>query len=200
MQKQDQNNKTNDNLASEQQEKTKIKSSNEETIKSEKNNDQKSCDTQIQDLQAKIQDLKEKLLRNLAEMENFRNRSEKTLVETKEYSISNFAKDLIVVMDSLNMSLIHKAQKPQLEIFERVMEGVEITQKQLSNVFSKYKITIIAPKEGDLFDYNNHFAISQNDNSNQKAGTIVTVMQVGYKIGNRILRPASVVVAKSEDS
>lgn len=149
----------------------------------------------IEDLEKKVKELEDKLLRQLAECENIRNRSEKTNRETRDYAIFAFTKDLVPVMDNLSRALEHIPEESD-ETIKNIVAGIKMTKAELESVFKNHSLEVIEPKIGDKFDYNNHHAISQESTDKQDEGTIVNTMQVGYKIKERLIRPAAVVVAK----
>lgn len=149
----------------------------------------------IQSLSDENKDLQDKLLRQMAETENVRTRSIKTLQETRDYAIFGFAKDLVPVMDNLSRALEH-LPKDLDKNTKSIVEGIKMTHGELFNVFKKNHIDLILPKEGEKFDYNFHCAISQQEIEGKKSGTIISVMQSGYKIKDRLIRAASVVVSK----
>lgn len=142
-----------------------------------------------------IHDLNEKLLRAAAEGENIRNRYEKQLEETRSYAVSNFAKDMLGVLDNLSRALEYVQQDLGAEE-QSFVEGVKMTKAELLKTLSKNGIEAISPQIGDKFDYNFHHAISQVKESGKENGCILAVMQEGYKMQDRLLRPASVAVAK----
>ncbi|MDX1923768.1 MAG: nucleotide exchange factor GrpE [Rickettsiaceae bacterium] len=146
-------------------------------------------------MEHQLNELNDKLLRSFAENENLRKRYEKQIEEVRDYSITNFAKDLISVIDNLERAIQFKPEDlaPELQGF---FDGVIMTHKELSNIFVKNNIVSIAPSAGEKFDYNQHFAISQIEDESLEKDSIVGLMQVGYKIKDRLLRPASVSVAK----
>jgi molecular chaperone GrpE len=149
----------------------------------------------IANLTEKIEGLEDKLLRTIAESENLRMRMNKTIEETRDYSIVGFAKDLVPVIDHLAMALSHLPENMTEEI-KIIVEGLNMTKKELESVFKKHGLEAISPIAGENFDYNHHHAISQVMTDKHKEGTIVDTMQVGYKIKDRLIRPASVAVAK----
>ncbi|KAF8818849.1 nucleotide exchange factor GrpE [Rickettsia endosymbiont of Cardiosporidium cionae] len=149
----------------------------------------------IQELNDKIKELEDKFLRSVAESENIRSRFSKSLEEEKRYSIRNFSKDLIPVIDSLNMAISHGGEA-STENIKDILAGITMTKQELESAFKKHKVEAIVPSVGDKFDYHNHNAISQKENNDYEEGTILNVMQVGYKIQDRLIRPASVVVSK----
>lgn len=147
-------------------------------------------------LREEIDSLNDRLLRNAAEAENLRKRYEKQLEEAKLYSISNFAKDLLSVGDNLSRALEHKPLEANAEV-ANILAGVEMTRQEMINIFAKYKMKEISPSIGDKFDYNLHYAVTQVPNSEYPVGTILQLMQSGYIIGDRLLRPAAVTVTKA---
>ena len=157
--------------------------------------DEKDDGELIENLTEEIKTLKDRLLRAVAESENIRHRMTKMIDETRDYSIVAFAKDLVPVVDNLSMALSHLPEILSKEA-EVIAQGVKMTKSELDSVLKKHGIETIEPKVGDNFDYNNHHAISEVVVDDHKKGTIVNNMQIGYKIKDRLIRPASVVVAK----
>lgn len=167
----------------------------EEVVESE---EAKEADPQeiIENLTQQVETLQDKLLRGLAESENIRTRSAKLVEEAREYAIFDFTKDLMPVMDNLQRALEHIPENLDAEA-RNVVEGVKMTKSQLESAFKKHHLESIAPQSGDKFDYNMHHAISQIMTEEFAAGSIVNTMQVGYKIKDRLIRPAAVTVAKA---
>lgn len=153
-----------------------------------------NTDTSVESLHEQVSALQDKLLRSVAETENVRRRYEKMLEETREYSVTNFAKDLLIVMDNLYRALEYK-NKDDITA-SNIITGVEMTQKELESVMQKHGILQIAPNVGDPFNYNIHQAISQNITDDYEDNSVINTMQFGYKIKERLLRPAIVVVSK----
>jgi molecular chaperone GrpE len=132
-------------------------------------------------------------LRAKAETENVRRRGQEDVAKAHRYGLEGFAGALLAVKDSLDAALT--VENTSIESFK---EGVEITARQLDSVFQKYNVTTISP-EGQKFDPHRHQAISQVE-SDQEPGTVVTVLQKGYLLHDRVLRPALVIVAKGIES
>jgi molecular chaperone GrpE len=174
---------------------SKIMESNPEN---DNNNDLITEETldELSELHTQVQALQDKLLRSMAETENVRARLNKNVEEAREYSIIHFAKDLIPVIDNLTRAIEHAPKIPEGEI-SSLLEGIKMTQKELENAFVKHGLESIEPQEGEKFDYNAHHAIAQVVTDKQKEGTIVGTMQIGYRIKERLIRPASVTVAKN---
>ena len=135
---------------------------------------------------------REDWLRAKAETENVRRRAQEDVAKAHRFGLEGFAGALLAVKDSLDAALA--AENASIESFK---EGVEITARQLDSVFEKYSIEAIDPA-GAKFDPHRHQAISQVE-SDQEPGTVVSVLQKGYLLHERVLRPALVIVAKQRD-
>jgi molecular chaperone GrpE len=151
----------------------------------------------LNDLLAENAEMRDRLLRTMADMENLRRRTEREKADTARYAISNFARDVLTVGDNLKRTIEHvpaeaAAQDPALKTF---LDGVEITERELLNVLERHGVTRIEPL-GQRFDPNCHQAMFEVQNPDVPEGTVVDVMQAGYTIGDRCLRPALVAVAK----
>ena len=146
-----------------------------------------------------IEELKkaeEDILRVKADSDNLRKRYEKQISDTKDYSIANFAKDLLSVLDNINRALNHLPESILESDIKNIIVGVEMTKQELETVLSRYGISEIIPELGTAFDHNLHHVISQVESDEHKAGSIVSVPQLGYTLKGRLLRPASVVLSK----
>ena len=148
-------------------------------------------------LLAENAEMRDRLLRTMADMENLRRRTEREKTDTARYAISNFARDVLTVGDNLKRTIEHvpaeaAAGDPALKSF---LEGVELTERELLNVLERHGVTRIEPL-GQRFDPNCHQAMYEVENADVPEGTVVDVMQSGYTIGDRCLRPALVAVAK----
>ena len=132
-------------------------------------------------------------LRAKAETENMRRRASEEADKARKFAVEGFAGELLAVKDSLEAALASDAAAP-----EKMREGVELTLKQLSAAFAKYQLVEEQPL-GAKFDPHLHQAIGMVD-SDQPANTVVTVLQKGYRLAERTLRPALVMVAKNKDS
>ncbi|MBL6954452.1 MAG: nucleotide exchange factor GrpE [Alphaproteobacteria bacterium] len=144
-----------------------------------------------------VADLKDKLLRAMAETENLRRRSEREKAELRKYAIADFARDMLAVSDNLQRALASVSEEARNSSPEmgQLLEGVELTQRELQGHFDKHGITEISPL-GEKLDPNLHQAVVQMDHPEAPHGTIVQVMQPGYMIQDRLLRAAMVGVAK----
>jgi len=140
---------------------------------------------------AEAEKLREDWLRAKAETDNVRRRGQEDVAKAHRYGIENFSSALLAVKDSLDAALT--VENTSIESFK---EGVELTARQLDSVFEKFAIKEIAPTAGEKFDPHRHQAISQVE-SDQEPGTVASVLQKGYMLHDRVLRPALVVVAKA---
>ncbi len=154
-----------------------------------------------QDKDEEVDKLKNQLLRTLAEFENFRKRTDREREETAKYAIANFSRDLLSVADNLRRAIesIPEDHDKQKELVKTLIEGVEITENELLSAFKKHGIEKIEPLDKP-FDHHFHQAMFEVENPDVTPGTIVHVMQPGYQINGRLLRPALVGVAKGKIS
>jgi molecular chaperone GrpE len=157
----------------------------------------RTLDADLDALLAENTEMRDRLLRTLADMENLRRRTEREKADTARYAITNFARDVLTVGDNLKRTMDHvpneaAADDPALKTF---LEGVELTERELLNVLERHGVTRIEPL-GQRFDPNFQQAMFEVQNPDVAEGTVVDVMQAGYAIGDRCLRPALVAVAK----
>src|SRR5206468_2638141 len=143
-------------------------------------------------------DLKDRLLRTLAEMENLRRRTEREVADARLYGVTNFARDIVGVADSMERAM--KALDDEIRDkadagVKALLDGVELTERELIKVLEKHGVTKLEPK-GQKFDPNLHQAMLEIPDASVPAGTVVQIMQPGYTIGERVLRPALVGVSK----
>ena len=143
-------------------------------------------------------DYKDKLLRTLADMENLRKRTEREVADARLYGIAGFARDVLAVADNMHRALatVDAVQREQADPTVKAMiEGVELTERELMKALEKHGVRKFTP-EGEKFDPNLHQAMYEVPNSDHPAGHIAQVIQSGYMIGERMLRPALVGVSK----
>ena len=139
--------------------------------------------------QTQAQSHYENLLRAQAEMENVRRRAQEEVAKARKFGIESFAEGLVPVKDSLEAALSQADQSA-----DDMRAGIETTLKQLSSAFERHHLTEIAPAAGDKFDPHHHQAIATVP-ADQPSNTVVAVLQTGYLIADRVLRPALVTVA-----
>ena len=147
-------------------------------------------------LRAERDSLKDKWMRALADAENSRKRSEKDRREAENYGGSKLARDLLPVYDYLKRGL-EVATDEQREVAAALIEGVELTMREIVNVFKKHGIEPIMPKIGDRFDPQDHEAMFEAPVPGTKAGDIIQVMSEGFMLHDRLLRPAQVGVSST---
>jgi molecular chaperone GrpE len=154
---------------------------------------------QIASLTSAVDELRDKFLRAVAEGDNLRKRAEREVAEARSYGISGFARDVIGAADNLSRTL--EAITPEARAaadgtLKALLEGVELTRREFDKALAKHNVRPLDPK-GEKFDPNFHQAMFELDDPDAAPGTVVQVMQTGYAIGDRVLRPALVAVAKN---
>ena len=143
-----------------------------------------------------VADLKDRLLRAMAETENLRRRAERESEEARKYAVTGLARDLVGIVDNLRRA-IEAAPPPSDEgdgVLKNLLVGVEMTERELLAVLERHDIRAIDPL-GEKFDPNYHQAMYEVPDSGKAPGTVVEVTQVGYAIAGRLLRPAAVGIA-----
>jgi molecular chaperone GrpE len=148
-----------------------------------------SLEQQLADLQAKHTEVSDAYLRAKAETENIRRRTEEEVSKVRKFAVESFAESLLPVMDSMHAAIA----MPDAKV-EQVLEGVHATLRQLTQALERNKVVQIAPPAGTKFDPHQHQAISMVP-ADQDPNTVVAVLQKGYLIADRVLRPALVTVA-----
>jgi len=151
-----------------------------------------SMEEMLQKAEQNAQEHHDAWLRAKAESENIRRRAQEDVSKAQKFAVERFSNEMLAVMDSLQAGLA--VETATVESFK---SGMELTLKQLTTVFEKFNIKEINPI-GEKFDAHQHQAIGMVD-SDQEANTVVTVMQKGYSLSDRIMRPALVMVAKAKE-
>ncbi len=142
--------------------------------------------------------LKDQLLRTVADMENLRKRTEREVAETRSYAIANFARDMLVATDNLSRALMvlpAEAKENADASMKALIDGIEMTEREMQRLLQKNGVKPILA-EGEKFDPHKHQAMFEVPGTDAPDGTVVQVVQTGFAIGDRILRPAMVGVAK----
>lgn len=153
---------------------------------------------EIVDLQSENTDMKDRLLRLAADMENLRRRTEREVKDARAFAISNFARDMLGVADNLRRALDHVTEEQRAaadETLKTLLEGVELTERSMHSTMERHGVRKLEP-DGQKFDPNFHQAMFEVPNPDVPNNTVVQVVQAGYQIGDRVLRPAMVGVAK----
>ena len=143
--------------------------------------------------------LKDRLMRSLADLENLRKRSERDRKDAELYGGTKLARDLLSVFDNMSRAL-DNIDNNLREKASALVEGLELTQRELLSVFLRHKIDQIEPKEGEKFDPKYHQAMFEAPISGTEKGTIIQVMTKGFKVGDRLLRASQVGVSSNSDS
>jgi molecular chaperone GrpE len=143
----------------------------------------------IAELEARVAELAENHLRGQADMQNTRRRAEEEVSKARKYAVESFAESLLPVLDSLEAGLAIRDATP-----EQIREGAAATVRQLKSALERHKVSEINPQAGSKFDPHQHQAISMVP-AEQEANTVVSVLQKGYTIAERVLRPALLTVA-----
>ncbi len=171
----------------------------------EKDNEQKEDllkeKVEKQTTEQKLKETEEKLLRSLAEIENQRRRFEKEIKDAFEFGSFNFARESLAILDNLQRAKTAIKNDEILKTnkdLDKFLENISIIEKDLISIFEKNRITKIDTK-GKKFDPNLHQAMAEVEDNQSEAGTVVQEIQSGYMLGERLLRPALVGVAKKKD-
>ena len=152
-------------------------------------------DPKLTEIQAKHDEMKDTMMRALADAENTRKRAAKEVEEANRYGTSSLAKDLIVVLENLQRA-IDTAPQAESQAVKDFLEGVNLTRKELANIFERRGIRKVEPKPGEKFDHNLHQAVAQVEDHKYEPGAVLQVIQSGYILHDRLLRPAMVTVSK----
>jgi molecular chaperone GrpE len=153
---------------------------------------------EVERLEAEKADLTDRLVRTAADMENLRKRSERDIADARKYAVTKFATDMLVVGDNLRRALEAvpaERRESADDVFKALLDGVEMTEREMDRLLQKNGITRIAAK-GERFDPHRHQAMFEVPDPSVPPGTVVEVVQEGYQIGDRVLRAALVGVAK----
>ena len=149
-------------------------------------------------LDRELAETKDRLLRTLAEMENLRKRTEREIADARNYGISAFARDILNVADNMHRALHALDEELRAKAdsgIKALLDGVELTERELMNALEKHGVRKIEPL-GQKFDPNRHQAMYEVEDASVPNGSVVQVVQAGYLIGERVLRPAMVAVSK----
>lgn len=180
--------------SSEQMKEENIETQTEQAAEEAQASEQ-SAEPTYEDLANEVAELKDKNLRLLAEMQNLRTRQQKDLKDAREYAITGFANDMLVVLENLNRANETIPQSED-ETFKSFVEGLNMVREEVNRILGKYGIERVAPNTGDDFDYKVHQAVVQVPTNEVAEGKIVQLIQAGYTLKERPLRPAIVAVAK----
>ncbi|MBL4750668.1 MAG: nucleotide exchange factor GrpE [Amylibacter sp.] len=150
--------------------------------------------SEVEELRQENEQLKDRLMRTMAEAENQRKRGERSRRDAEIYGGSRLAKDMLSVYDNMSRAL-EAVGEDQREASKALIDGIELTQRELLSVFRNHKIVVVMPLVGDKFDPKIHEAMFEAPVPGSKAGNIIQVMSKGFMIGDRLLRAAQVGVS-----
>lgn len=151
---------------------------------------------ELEEMRAQRDEMRDRFMRAMAEAENARKRGDRDRREAEQYGGSKLARDMLPVFDNLKRA-VDAITEEQREAQAALIEGIELTMRELLNVFKKHGIDAIAPDLGEKFDPNIHEAMFEAPVPGTKAGEIIQVMNVGFMIHDRLLRPAQVGVSST---
>jgi molecular chaperone GrpE len=154
---------------------------------------------QLDALKAELAEHKDRYLRAAAEAENIRRRADNEVANARKFAIEGFASELLAVRDSLEIAQSLDISDDDAGAVAKMKEGLDLTLKQLDNAFAKYSIEAVDPQMGDKLDPERHQAMTTQESDNVPPNHILSVLQKGYTIHDRLLRPAMVVVAKKPE-
>lgn len=154
---------------------------------------------QVEALQAELAEQKDRYLRAAAEADNIRRRADNDIASARKFAIGSFALEILSVRDSLEIARAVQIDDDQAGAVAKMKEGLDLTLKQLDSALSKFSVEVVEPDKGDKLDPERHQAMSTQESDNVPPNHILSVLQKGYTIHDRLLRPAMVVVAKKPD-
>ena len=146
-----------------------------------------------------FQELKDRLLRTLADMENLRQRTQREVEDARKFAVTGFARDLLEVGDNLGRALasVPADARQQSELLKNLVQGVEMTERSLQSALEKHQVRRVDPRKGEKFDHKLHQAMFEVPSADLAPGSVAEVIQDGYVLADRLLRPALVGVAKA---
>lgn len=165
-----------------------------EGIDEQEQEQEQSPETRIEELEQQVAEAKDQALRAVADAQNARRRAEKDVESAHKYALEKFAGELLAVVDNLDRAL--QAADLEHEAVKPLAEGVELTHKSLIDVLNKFKVVQIDPV-GEPFDPQLHQAMTMIESPDTEPNTVIEVMQKGYELNGRLIRPAMVVVSKA---
>ena len=190
---------TDDNQEQELERQEKIDDEFDAEVAAENSENMESKEVDVEFLQGQLEKLQEqskvsldKVVRAQAEMENLRKRAARDVENAHKYALEKFTDELLPIMDSLELGLSASVKAKNLDDLRK---GMELTLEMFNTVMEKFGITMIEPK-GEKFNPELHDAVSMQETDDSNSGIIIEVMQKGYTLNGRLIRPAMVVVAK----
>lgn len=188
----------NDDTNKPEDDKTAAATETQSTVSEDKAAEVDTTPDPIEALRAENGELRDRLLRTVAEMENLRKRTEREISDTRSYAIAGFARDMLTATNSLSRALMvlpAEARDSVDPTVRSLIEGIEMTEREMQRLLAKHGVKPIEA-EGQKFDPHKHQAMFEVPDPSRPEGTVVQVVQAGFAIGDRVLRPAMVGVAK----
>ncbi len=157
--------------------------------------DARQLAAELEDARASVDELNERFLRAKAEAENVRRRAENDVASARKFAIERFAAEMLAVKDSLDLARSVELGENDSPAVAQMLEGLELTLKQMGSVFDRFAIREVAPEKGEKFDPELHQAMTTQPSEDVEPNHVLSVMQKGYTLNDRLLRPAMVIVA-----
>lgn len=158
--------------------------------------DERSLAQELEAVKTELAEQKDRYLRAAAEAENIRRRAETDVANARKYAIDGFASEILAVRDSLEIARSLEISEDDAGAVAKMKEGLDLTLKQMDNALAKFSIEAVDPQKGDKLDPERHQAMTTQESDNVPPNHILAVIQKGYTIHDRLLRPAMVVVAR----
>ena len=168
----------------------------EDALNEQSEGDEVSPESELEVAQAEALKYKDAFLRAKAEQDNIRRRAEKEVANGRKFAVEAFAKEMASVYDSLKLACAVELAEDADDSVKNIHEGVEVTLKQLQSAFAKNSLKEVNPEVGTKLDPNSHQAMTMVESPDVESGCIINVIQVGFELHDRLLRPAMVVVSK----
>jgi len=162
---------------------------------SEKSEEEIAVDS-LSKLEMQLEEMRDQVLRHQAEVQNVKRRAEQDVEKARKYALERFCNELLPIVDSLEMAIL--SASPDQEGSESILKGVKLTLKMFVDTLAKFNLEQIDP-EGEPFDPKSHQAVSMVENNEVEPNTVLSVMQRGYVLSGRLIRPAMVVVSKASE-
>ena len=162
---------------------------------SEKSEEEIAVDS-LSKLEVQLEEMRDQVLRHQAEVQNVKRRAEQDVEKARKYALERFCNELLPIVDSLEMAIL--SASPNQEDSESILKGVKLTLKMFVDTLAKFNLEQIDP-EGEPFDPKSHQAVSMVENNEVEPNTVLSVMQRGYVLSGRLIRPAMVVVSKASE-
>ena len=150
----------------------------------------------LSELEVQLEEMRDQVLRHQAEVQNVKRRAEQDVEKARKYALERFCNELLPVVDSLEMAIL--SEPPDQEDSESILKGVKLTLKMFVDTLAKFNLEQMNP-EGEPFDPKLHQAVSMVENNEVEPNTVLSVMQRGYILSGRLIRPAMVVVSKASE-